>query len=208
MRGAWPSPRRSTPASGRLAVRRLRPAGGWLGGTGDGPFDSLDRPGADAPLEVASALDDLVGRTAPHLPEGFEADQARATTAPGCVDETLLLTAAWQDAEGNRIGITKTRLVGQFDWSLQPPSGPIERVERDDGSELATAVYDGDLTVRVWLAEPDGTLVRVVAFGARAPTFAGFPTTIPTVPTSEAPLPAPLTLDEAIALAEALRGGP
>ena len=52
-----------------------------------------------------------------------------------------------------------------------------------------------------------GAGLQAVVFGARAPTFAGFPTTIPTVPTSDAPLPAPLSLDEAVALAEALRGG-
>ncbi len=208
--GYDPFPERSTPDGSSpcpqwAAEPATRPDGGWLGTEGTS-VDDLSRSGLDL-LDGSPEWEAFSTRAAGLVPPDFVADGGSAMGVRACLDATLSMRAVFRHADGSRLLVLSDRLLSQYDWERQPPSGTIQRQSLDDRSELATASYSDGLALRAWVASPEGRLTRVVAFGANAPTFSGFPTTIPPQPTSDPPTPVPMTLDQVVELVLAVAAG-
>ncbi len=198
-----------TPAScpGWARSQSARPVDGWLG-TNSSRRDSLGRSG-ELGFDDQARLDQLIAAAAPHVPAGFSLASSRVLGYTNCPDAPSTFQLSYTNAAGDQVYVFLTRLLDQLDWSVQKPSGTIER-SQSNGSELATGATTDGTTVRAWFARADGTMVQVTAYGSNAETYPGFPTTIPRPTTSvgaeptSPPGPSPLSRSEAANLAAAL----
>lgn len=142
-------------------------------------------------VDFTNDVDDAVGAHAVSFTASGASELARSSTS--CVsyrsvhftrdDEAVIIVAVW-------------RVEGATDPFWVP--NEEEFVARDD----STIVSEGAHIVVALVVAPDGTTVRVSAYGAHAIDFvAGWPSTI-TVGSDVVPGPAPATVDQVVAIGQ------
>lgn len=182
-----------------------RPEGGWLG---DGPERAPVVPGLQ-PAPDTSAADALAQAALTELGARYAVRDSSVVESPDCPDRPPVLRVELAAPDGGTVIIVTERLTGPLFWMEEPVAGEVERRSLPDGTEVALNDFDGKgIYRRAWAARPDGTFVRVSAIGTNAPSQAGWPTTMATMPsgtgTSVPPSAAPLKMKEVEALALAL----
>lgn len=182
-----------------------RPDGGWLG---DGPERAPVVPGL-RPSPDTSVADALAEAALAELGSGFSVNDSSVVQSPDCPDQPPVVRIELTVPDGGTVVVVTERLTGPLLWMEEPVAGELERSSLPDGTEVALNDFDGNgVYRRAWAARPDGTFVRVSAIGTNAPSQAGWPTTMATMPsgtgTSVPPSAAPLRMKEVEALALAL----
>ena len=199
--GYDPTPPSSAGVCPEWAVEGVaRPPDGWLGhshANGNGPVDGLWRSGFSSPAVHPPAID-LQDQAVAAAPTGFVHSSTSVHAHSDCVDQTAMISVWFTDPDGAELGVTRTPLMGQVNWSEEFYS-PTEHLSEDrDGDGLVDAEWawhDGGTVVKVWMVTPDGVLTKAVAYAENTNRMWGFPTTMPTIPDTTRPPVGPLTLD-------------
>ena len=118
-----------------------------------------------------------------------------ASGDPSCL---IARGAAVLNADGSQLRLSIWRLIDAARLESVPQHAPFVRVERD--LLVSDASADGDITVLKVLE--DGTTIKLVALGADALGYAGWPTTTAPRPGSPPPQPPTQTVDSLIKLAD------
>ena len=161
------------------------------------------------PSPDTSAADALARAALTELGSAFSVRDSSVVQSPNCPDRPPVLRVELTAPDGGTVIVLTERLTGPLLWMEEPVAGELERSSLPDGTEVALNDFDGrGVYRRAWAARPDGTFVKVSAIGTNAPSQAGWPTTMATMPggtgTSVPPSAAPLKMKEAEALALAL----
>jgi hypothetical protein len=170
------------------------PAGGWLGDDGEMP------PLEGQAIRGTDGLDALLDA----LPSGFEVTRAaELAVSAGC---TLQRVVEASDGDGGSLFIEQRQLDDTATLFNVPLSGRLSRDQHGSRGELVTDDFNGDGNrLTALLITDTGAWTLVVARGANGPNLSGWPTTTATPPgaaPAAEPRPAPLSLREAVALAE------
>ncbi len=177
-----------------------RPSDGWLGDShseGGGPVDGLWRSGFSSPA-VHQPSADLYDRAVAAAPAGFTHTSTNTNAHPDCVDQTAIISVWFNGPDGAELGIIRTPLMGQVNWSEEfySPTKHLDEDRDGDGQvDVEWAWYDGGSVVKAWMVTSDGVLTKAVAYAENTNRMWGFPTTMPTIPNTTSPPVGPLTLD-------------
>jgi hypothetical protein len=187
----------------RMSV--TRPPGGWLGTDEAVATDGLWRSGLDD-VDGGPLFQNFVDRAVAAAPPGFSLVTASVSANDVCVDESLVYGVVFEGPDDAYLGVSRMRLIGQVGW-FEEGYPPSERATEPDGTELAWT--DLSTVAKVWMASPDGMLVKITAFGSGADRRWGWPTTMATTaPADPTVPPSPLTIDadDLLSMARALAG--
>ena len=143
-------------------------------------------PGAVSLAELLVTVNGGAGRT--------NTWEFTASGDPSCL---IARGAAVINADGSQLRLSIWRLIDAARLESVPQHAPFVRVEPDILVSDATA--DGDITVLKVLE--DGTTIKLVALGADALGYGGWPTTTAPRPGSPPPQPPTQTVDSLIKLA-------
>ncbi|HEX4905569.1 MAG TPA: hypothetical protein VFU93_08970 [Acidimicrobiales bacterium] len=169
------------------------PDGGWL--SDDGEMAPLEGHGIRGTDGLTTLLD--------ALPPGFEVTRAEelATTA-SCTIQRVVEAA---DRNGGSLFIEQRQLEDTGSLFNVPLSGRQSQDQYGSRGELVTDDFNGDGNrLTALLITDTGGWTLVVARGANGPNLSGWPTTMPPTSAPGEPVPAPLTLDEVVELAETI----
>ncbi len=179
-----------------------RPADGWLGTNGPEPKDGLWRRSTEQ-LYDHEGLVDFASRARSAAPNGFALSTSEAMASPACIEESVSYSLSFNGPDGAVLWVLRTRLIGQANW-FEEGYAPTDRSSSGDGTEFAT--YDEPAVVKVWMAAPDGTLVKITAYGANADRRFGFPTTTTGRASSLPATPLTICAEDLLAMARSLAG--
>ena len=169
------------------------PDGGWLGD--DGTMPPLEGQG----IRGTDGLNDVLDA----LPPGFEVTRAEElATSASCTIQRVVEAV---NREGGSLFIEQRQLEDTGTLFNVPLSGRQDRARHGEDGVLVTDDFDGNGNRLTALVISDtGGWTLVVARGANGPNLSGWPTTMPPTSAMGDPVPAPLTLDEVVDLAEAI----
>lgn len=169
------------------------PEDGWL--RDDGAMPPLEGQGIRGTDGLTALLD--------ALPRGFEV--TRAAELASSASCTLQRVVEASDRNGGSLFIEQRQLEDTGTLFNVPLSGRQEQEPHGEHGVLVTDDFDGDGNRLTALVITDtGGWTLVVARGANGPNLSGWPTTMPPTSAAGVPLPAPLTLDEVVELAETI----